>query len=191
MTRPVVLLFAKYPTPGRVKTRLARQIGAHAAASRYKEMVETLVRELKAVPTYTLTCCYDPPDHDEAFRSWLPQLTSFLAQSPGDLGQRMETAIEDALSHGAPAAIVIGSDCIDLNKDILKQAIAALNESDVVIGPAVDGGYYLIGMKKPHPELFHNMTWSHQDVYRETIRRSEQQRLNVAALPVLADLDHL
>lgn len=185
-----LLLFAKYPTPGRVKTRLAVQIGEERAAAYYKEMVESIVRAVMPQDdSFTLTCCFDPPEQVDAFRKWIPEIQRFAPQCPGNLGVRMVDALETALSSDADKAIIIGSDCVDLTRELLLKAFDSLETHDVVLGPAEDGGYYLIGMKRLYPKLFQDIHWSTERVLEQTLDRGREIGLDITILPILRDID--
>lgn len=183
-----LLIFAKYPEPGRVKTRLARSIGPERAALLYQEMVETVVA--KTAPTngeYRRTVYFDPPERRSDFEKWFCSLT-MKSQCEGDLGSRMRTAIAESLQAGADRSVLIGSDCPAVNRELIVEAFRKLADADLVIGPASDGGYYLIGMKAVH-DVFAGIPWSTGRVFAETIRRIMKAGLTVSLLPILADVD--
>lgn len=185
-----LLIFAKYPEPGRVKTRLAKKIGPKRAASLYKEMVETVVQ--KTSPEngeYRRILYFDPHERRDDFEKWFPFL-DVKPQTNGDLGRRMAAAIGDSLESGAQKALVIGSDCIDIDRTLVCDAVSRLDQSDLVIGPATDGGYYLIGMKKLY-DLFTDISWSTDQVLPETMKRTARLNLTVTLLPTLSDIDEI
>jgi rSAM/selenodomain-associated transferase 1 len=131
---------------------------------------------------------YDPPERLTDFEAWLPD-GHLIAQGGADIGERMDNAICDLLTIGAEKAIITGADIPDLTSAIIMQAFAALDDADIVIGPAKDGGYYLIGMKSPHPEIFRDIPWSTGKVFEETMRKIEKLRLTCASITTLSDLD--
>jgi rSAM/selenodomain-associated transferase 1 len=187
-----LILFAKYPTPGRVKTRLAAQLGEERAAAYYKEMVETVVAAvLPEDDSYALTCYFDPPEQESAFREWLTALHDFHPQCAGELGTRLLTAFRDSCVNGAHKTVIIGSDCVDVTRELIGDAFERLETHDVVVGPAEDGGYYLIGMKTVHPELFNDIEWSTERVLAQTLEKARQAGLEVYLLPILRDIDQL
>lgn len=129
-------------------------------------------------------------DRDSQFIQRLQQRLSLqlFSQRGKDLGERMQAAITQGLQHFA-AVIVVGSDCPFIDEDYIDSAIGALQDSDVVIGPANDGGYVLLGLKQPHPHLFNNITWGTDKVLRETLNMLKRNRQSVALLPALPDID--
>ncbi|WP_017671442.1 TIGR04282 family arsenosugar biosynthesis glycosyltransferase [Blastomonas sp. AAP53] len=178
---PDLVLFAKYPLPGYAKTRLIPALGAQGAANvhRYlaRRTVDTLLQSGAPVEVR-----YAGTD-ETAFRSWLGDGATFAKQVEGGLTERLIDAGRD---HGH---VFLGADTPDLQVAHVREAIAALETHDIVIGPAEDGGYYLIGMHQARPELLHNMPWSTAEVTPETLRRCKDLGLSVALLPVLADCD--
>lgn len=189
--RRELIIFAKYPEPGRVKTRLAKKIGSERAASLYKEMAETVV--LKTAPVgekYRQVLFFDPPEREADFRRWFPGL-DLCPQVSGDLGARMEAAFRESFDAGAGGVVLIGTDCPDLDHDLVIQAFQKMAGSDLVIGPATDGGYYLIGMKNLRGEIFTGIPWSTNRVLSMTLQRAEEAGLRVALLPTLSDIDEI
>ncbi|MBI2067117.1 MAG: TIGR04282 family arsenosugar biosynthesis glycosyltransferase [Deltaproteobacteria bacterium] len=184
-----LLIFAKYPEPGRVKTRLARTVGPVKAALRYRGMVEMVMQ--KSLPLngeYQRALCFDPPERENDFRKWFPSL-DLRRQGGGDLGQRMSAAFQESLAKGSNRAVLIGTDCIEINRSLLCEAFDRLDKADLVLGPAKDGGYYLIGMKKTHPFLFEGIPWSTEKVLDETLEKAKRDRLKVELFKTLSDLD--
>ncbi|MDH3225177.1 MAG: TIGR04283 family arsenosugar biosynthesis glycosyltransferase [Gemmatimonadota bacterium] len=183
-----VLLFAKAPRPGLVKTRLARDIGEVGALRVYRHLVRQTVREASATGA-RVVLCYAPEDgRPELEALAAPHRLEFVHQGPGDLGARMERTLRAALGHGG-TALVVGTDVPALNSEILTRAHRALEEVDLVLGPALDGGYYLLGLKRPAPALFHDMTWSTSQVLSETRDRALGEGLAVMELEPLKDVD--
>lgn len=183
-----LLIFAKYPEPEKVKTRLAKSLGAVEAAHRYRDMVETVIRKTSPLNgEYHRTLYFDPPGRGPDFMKWLS--LEIRPQSSGDLGQRMLNAFQTSFANGCKRAVVIGTDCVELERSLLCDAFARLKEADLVIGPAEDGGYYLIGMKKTHPSLFEDIPWSTGKVLHETLEKAKGADLTVDLLKTLSDLD--
>ncbi|OGW25012.1 MAG: hypothetical protein A2X59_02445 [Nitrospirae bacterium GWC2_42_7] len=179
----------KYPEPGMVKTRLARDIGPQKAALISRQITERVMKQTMPFSgEYGRLVFYDPPERIQEFVAWL-QNEKFISQKGGDVGERMDNAIRHLLENGAGKAVITGADIPDLTSEIIIQAFDILDGSDVVIGPAHDGGYYLIGMKFPLPELFCNITWSTSDVFAETIRTLKHLGKSYSVLPLLSDLD--
>ena len=179
----------KYPEPGRVKTRLAGDIGPEKAALICRHMTERIMKQTAPVAAeYERFVFYDPQERVQDFVSWLPH-EKFMLQTGGDVGERMDNAISYLLENGAEKAVITGADIPDLTSRIIIQAFEMLDHVDVVVGPARDGGYYLIGMKSPMPELFRNIPWSTKDVFSETVRTLKHSGKSYGVLPALSDLD--
>jgi len=179
----------KYPDQGRVKTRLAGDIGTERAALICRQMTErVMMQTIPVAGGYERFVFYDPPERVQNFLSWLPH-EKFIAQTGSDVGQRMDNAIRYLLENGAEKAVITGTDIPDLTNRIVMQAFEILDHADVVVGPAHDGGYYLIGMKSPMSELFCNIPWSTRNVFSETVRTLKHAGKSYGVLPVLSDLD--
>ena len=179
----------KYPEPGRVKTRLAGDIGHEKAALICRQITERVMKQTTPLTgEYDRFVFYDPPERARDFLSWLPH-EKFIVQTGSDVGKRMDNAVQYLLKTGAEKAVITGADIPDLTSRTVMQAFEILEYSDVVIGPARDGGYYLIGMKSPMPELFCNIPWSTGAVFSETIRALKHSGKSYGVLPVLSDLD--
>ncbi len=180
-----LIVFLKQPEAGKVKTRLAKDLGAEKALEIYK----TLLVHVRAVALSVDSHRYAYfQDHPLELEGWtLPDFTPKL-QTGSSLGDRMFKAFSEVLSTNHEKAVLIGSDLPLITSAIIEKAFLLLDYNDAVIGPAVDGGYYLIGMKKSH-DLFSNLTWSTSHVFQDTIERIESQRLTYALLPVLPDID--
>lgn len=179
----------KYPEPGRVKTRLAGDIGAQKAALICRQIAERLIEQTMPVAgEYDRFVFYDPPERIRDFVSWLPH-EEFIVQTGNDVGERMDNALRYLLEKGAKKAVITGADIPELTSRIIIQAFEMLDHTDVVVGPAHDGGYYLIGMKSPMPEVFRNIPWSTEDVFSETIRILKHYKKTYQILPLLSDLD--
>jgi len=187
---PTIVLLLKAPRLGHVKTRLAATLGDSAATAVYRQMVE---KQLAAIPEeWPVTVYYTPDDSQAEFASWLgpnrPQLR-LAAQAGGDLGSRLFAAFATEFCHGAPTVLAVGGDCPALDQSMLQQAHQALTKVDAVLGPASDGGYYLLGLKEPCPELFQGISWSTPEVLVETREQLKRKGLSFSELPVLSDVD--
>jgi rSAM/selenodomain-associated transferase 1 len=152
-----VILFVKLPEKGRVKSRLARQVGEDMALRIYENMVLDVIDVLKG-GRFPFRICYTPPDAHDQITEWLGQDYYYLPQTGDDLGDRMDGAFASVFSTDVEKALLIGSDIPELTPEVIEEAFAALEKNDAVIGPADDGGYYLVGFRKntflPH---FHDM----------------------------------
>lgn len=185
--RKLLGVFLKYPVPGQVKTRLAGALGDDAAAACYREMAELVLERTAADEAYRRILFVSPEERILDFVRWLPDET-FLPQRGENLGERMAGAVRQLLAQG-DCAVLIGSDVPDISKAVIVQTFDMLCVHDVVIGPADDGGYYLIGMKQAHAALFDGVAWSTPEVLSATIGKIGMLGLSYALLPELADID--
>jgi rSAM/selenodomain-associated transferase 1 len=178
---PHVALFARFPEPGRAKTRLIPALGADGAAALHRRLTERALEALRAsgLP-FELRHTGAAP---QAFRAWLGEAVPLADQGEGDLGARMARAAADT------PAILVGADLPDLSPRHLRTAAAALESHRAVIGPAEDGGYWLLGLRDPMPCLFEPMEWGTGVVFAETMARFAAQGVTPAVLERLADLD--
>lgn len=183
-----VLVFVRAPEAGRVKTRLAAGIGADAALRVYVRLAEHAVAEARASGA-VVRVLFTPADAGEAVRRWLGGGADYRAQAEGDLGARMRRAFEDAFAAGFGRVVVVGSDLPGLSAGLLRRAVAALEEREAVIGPARDGGYYLLGLRRMVPEVFRGIAWSTDGVLEETVARLRRAGVEPARLQTLADVD--
>jgi len=185
-----LLVFARVPALGRVKSRLAAGVGAPAALAVYLELLAITRAAVAAagVPaTVWLADAAGPVPSAAETQEW-PGLAAHC-QAPGDLGQRMAAAFAAAFAAGAGRVALIGTDCPGLRAAHLTQACALLAEHDVVLGPATDGGYYLLGLRQPRPDLFEHKAWSTATVLADTLADAGRLGLRVALLPELRDVD--
>ena len=182
-----LVVFLKAPRPGSVKTRLAETLGADAACAAYRQLVEHLLANLVPLPAVEL--CFTPADASVEINPWLRTDWSACPQSEGDLGERLHAAFTEHFLSEAERIVIIGSDCPDVTVTDIEDAWLALAGHDVVLGPALDGGYWLIGLRDPQPGLFTAMPWSTDAVFGETVRRARESGLRVATLRELADVD--
>lgn len=187
-TRAMVLVFAKAPRPGSVKTRLARSIGDAAAARVYRRMGRWVIDQLAGVQA-EVTVCYDPPGARDEVRTWLGDGPAhYWAQPDGNLGRRMAHMCDRAFKVSDRVA-VIGTDAPSVDAGTVNRALAALDTADIVLGPAADGGYYLIGLRAHRPPLFTGMSWSTDTVLRDTEARASESGARVTFLEVQSDID--
>jgi hypothetical protein len=184
-----LVVFVKEPRPGAVKTRLAAAIGDADAAAVYRVIVEALLQATTPeAGEYERLVFYAPPDAGERLRSWLPS-GRLRKQGEGDVGARMAEAFERCFARGASRVVVVGSDVPALGRADVVAAFEALAAHDVALGPAEDGGYYLVGLRSPQPALFDGVAWSSSSVLAETLARASAAGLSVARLPPLRDVD--
>ncbi len=175
------MVFAREPVLGRVKTRLARAVGDEAALALHRAFLADVIALAHGVAERTVLAVAGDPNHRELAGLSLER----VAQSDGDLGARMDRAIRDSLSYGP--VCIIGSDSPTLPRQDVAGAFIELERQDIVIGPAGDGGYWLIGARQEIPELFADIPWSTAAVLPETLRRLQGRRY--ALLPQHHDVD--
>ena len=182
-----LLLFAKAPLPGLVKTRLAKSLGKDEACRAYELLLRTIASRLNSIPWVTV--CYAPSNSLELLRPFFPSHWRFRPQQGFDLGARLHHAIATSFTAGAAKVAVIGSDCPYLNSDDIAQAWLALDQSDIVFGPALDGGYWLIGTNHPHAKLFDDIDWGTSNVLQQSLARAKSLGLAATLLRELSDID--
>jgi rSAM/selenodomain-associated transferase 2/rSAM/selenodomain-associated transferase 1 len=186
-----LIVFARFPVPGRTKTRLVPALGAEGAAALHRRLVLRTLRSASALcrsEDLELEVRFDGGD-EQAMRHWLGGEGHFRAQGEGDLGERMARAFEVSFREGSSATIIIGTDCPGLTADLLSAAFDRLSGNPVVFGPAADGGYYLIGMTRPIPELFRGIAWGTETVLADSLRILARAGLDPVLLDRLADID--
>lgn len=189
--RECLIIFTRYPEPGKTKTRLIPLLGAEGAARFQRQMTEqTLaqVKELKAFRPLSVEVHF-AGGNQQLMQDWLGSDIIYRQQSQGDLGRRMALAFKESFSAGMTSVVIIGTDCPDLNAQLMVKAFHALEQNDLVLGPALDGGYYLIGLRRLIPELFTGISWSTAEVLEQTISIAERLMQAIAFLPLLNDID--
>lgn len=187
--RTALILFARAPQPGRVKTRLAASVGEVEAARLYAVLLGRSLRLLANWPGPRVLACADAASRDYFCDQPLALGAERRLQAGPDLGARMATALDDALQ-AAPQALLMGSDLLDVEQDDLRCAANWLAGGvDAVLGPVADGGYWLIGLRRPQPGLFADMRWSTPAVLQDTRARALASGLSWRELPCRRDLD--
>ncbi len=189
-----LLVFAKAPRPGEVKTRLARSLGRDdvpeydKAAALYRRMGRMIADAVAEAPA-TVTVCYDPPDAEAEMRDWLGSAGArYWPQGTGDLGERMSGMFNRAFQH-SERVVVIGTDTPAVDARTITRALAALDTADIVLGPSRDGGYYLLALREPGSSLFEGIEWSTGSVLAATVARARALGLRVTLLEVETDID--
>jgi uncharacterized protein len=188
---PCLIVFTRYPVPGKTKTRLIPALGEEGAANLHRQMTEATlaqVRQLRA-DGVAIEVHYAGAIADRELADWLGADLVYRSQGDGDLGERMALSIETALQAGHDRVIIIGTDCPELTTEILQLAFEQLHDRDLVLGPAIDGGYYLIGLRRFMPELFVGINWGTSAVRQQTIEIATKLGLSMGDLPLLADID--
>jgi rSAM/selenodomain-associated transferase 1 len=182
-----LIVFVRAPRPGTVKTRLALALGPAAACAAYRTLVDTLLRRLAGLPNLTLR--FTPDDAHAEIADWLAPGWRAQAQGAGDLGARLHAAFASAFDAGARRVAAIGSDCPELTEGDVREAWRALRGHDVVVGPATDGGYWLIGLREARPELFAGVDWGTSRVLEQTLALARAHGLRVHRLRERRDVD--
>ena len=198
-----LIIFVKNPVPGKVKTRIARTVGNEVAVAVYEHLLAYTQQVAAAfaasepgnVNRWIVVYYGDFINPDDGWNGFGKQLQTGNSALANDLGHRMLTAFREQFSAGgtdfrAGRVVIIGSDCLDLTPDHLNRAFAALDTADVVIGPATDGGYYLLGMSRLHPALFADtLPWSQPDLRARTEAIIRENGLTLMLLDELTDID--
>lgn len=181
-----ILLFIKNPELGKVKTRLAKTIGNERALEIYKKLLTHTQSIASPIDADKFGFYSDTINNDD---QWSAADYYKKLQFNGDLGQRMAAAFQEVFSLGYQSVCIIGSDCFELTSAIICDAFSKLENHDVVIGPAYDGGYYLLGMILFHETLFQNKSWSTDTVFPDTINDFEKLAVTEYHLEKLSDID--
>lgn len=186
MNKKALIIFVRNPVLGKVKTRIAEAAGDQEALRIYKELLRH---------THTISAAVDADkfvfysNHLQLGDIWEDDKFYKHLQAGETLGDKMKDAFTRLFEKGYEKAIIIGSDCYELTAEIIQTAFTALEEKNVAIGPARDGGYYLLGMRQLIPEIFENKKWSTDSVYSDTIANFEKAMVSYAVLPLLNDVD--
>ncbi|MDA0346194.1 MAG: TIGR04282 family arsenosugar biosynthesis glycosyltransferase [Verrucomicrobia bacterium] len=183
----VAALFLKAPVLGTVKTRLAKSLGDEAALVAYRQLVEFLLKKIGE----SFAHIHFTPGDPETLKAWLGNGYSYTPQEGAGLGERLLHAMELEFIVGAEKLIFLGGDCPYVDQARIDEAFQQLDHYDVVIGPATDGGYYLIGMKRIMPELFTDVAWGTHSVFERTLKICQKFGYTVALLPEESDVDDL
>jgi len=185
-----LIVFVKYPEPGKVKTRIARELGAETAAVIYSIIAERVIERVSVSDEYGTVIFFDPPEMANEIRQWVGRGdVTYESQSGDTIGERMSDAFEKVFSTGAEKAVLIGTDVPAITAEMVTEAFRSLEYEDAVIGPAEDGGYYLLGLKKPEPALFDDIEWGSGSVYQKTLGHIEELNLSYKSLDILRDVD--
>ena len=185
-----IIVFTRYPKPGRTKTRLIPALGEIGAAELHRWIVE---QTMHTVRQYAKTCnasvevCYTGGD-EKKIKAWLGAGVIFTSQTSGDIGRRMKFAFDHAFANGAKQVLLMGTDIPHISVAALKAAFSGLLHHDVVIGPSTDGGYWLMGLSRSR-DLFADIAWSTADVLPQTMDQCQQKELRVHLLDPLTDVD--
>jgi rSAM/selenodomain-associated transferase 1 len=186
--KDTVLVFLKYPRPGRVKTRIARTTGEEQAALLYREMIEIVFAQLQEVRPHCRVVGYFDGQAEEEFLEWRPLADEWWQQPAGDLGARLAAGFATAHST-AQRVLAVGTDCLEIEPEIMRQAISTLTERDAVFGPAHDGGYYLVGTARHLDGFFTGIPWSSEETLRAHLELCRERGWSYGLLPSRHDID--
>lgn len=184
-----IIVFARAPERGRVKTRLAAEIGDAAALEIYRWLGGRTLEAARARRTCELEVRYTPATGTESVAQWLGLGLQMRPQSDGNLGERMRSAIAEALHEAVEHVVLIGTDCPTLESEVIEHAFDELTRTDVVLGPAHDGGYYLIATRGDHGALFQDIPWSASDTLSRTVNAAKRVGLRTRLLDTRDDID--
>lgn len=191
-----LIVFTRYPEVGKTKTRLIPALGAAGAATLQRQMTEFTLKQAEKLAqqkqdglnSLSVEIRFAGGDRS-LMQDWLGSSWSYQPQATGDLGERMQLAFQSAFEMGSQRVVTIGIDCPELDSATLAQAFQALQNHDLVLGPATDGGYYLIGLRSLIPKLFNGIDWGTNQVFRQTMAIAEGEGLAIATLAPLTDVD--
>ena len=190
----LLAVYTRYPIPGKTKTRLIPAIGEEMAAEVQRDMTERIVGAVEYLKTGILIDICFTGSSIKCMEEWLGDIHRYRSQGSGNLGDKMERTLKRAFKCGISNVIIIGTDCPDIDAELIASAFDSLKKCDLVIGPAFDGGYYLIGLKKGVSEkaleyLFDDISWGSDKVLETTLDRASEMNLKVDQLVTLSDID--
>jgi rSAM/selenodomain-associated transferase 1 len=184
--RQALIILAKAPLPNIVKTRLKGHLSDEVRLRFYRDMLEAVVERLGSIPNVDTWLSFTPAGEEAYFRKFGLRL---FPQSEGDIGLRMHHALTHLLSQGYGKAVLVGVDIPGLDSGIVLHAMDLLKDHDMVFGPAVDGGYYLVGLKKPASRVFESIEWSTQKTLEQSTARAREQGFTISLTETLSDVD--
>jgi rSAM/selenodomain-associated transferase 1 len=185
----LLLVFLKWPEPGLAKTRLIPALGPQTAAAVYRLLAEAEITATRPqAREYDRLLCISPADANTRIQGWFPG-EAVWPQPEGDLGHRMAAAFAEGFERGAERVAIIGTDVPAVGRATVQGAFRALDSADVVLGPAYDGGYYLLALARPRPELFEGIAWSTPEVLSATRARADALGLRTRLLGAMNDVD--
>lgn len=190
-TRQALFMVTRFPRPGRTKTRLIPALGAEGAAQLQRQMTEHLLQKFQPLchrQGLTFEVHFAGGSTAQMLQ-WLGPQVNLKPQCQGDLGRRLSHVFDQGFAAGLERILVVGSDCPAIEAAQILQALERLNSHDVVLGPAEDGGYYLVGLRAAQPALFQGVHWGQDCVLHQTVAIAARRRLAVGLLPPLPDID--
>ena len=189
MPRQRLSIFVRAPQLGRFKTRLAATLGAEAALHIYQRLLKVLFSRLASLEPASIEIRHTPDNAKAILNPWIRPGWTLRPQGDGALGDRLARCMNDALNEGIERLVIIGSDCPDITASDIHSAWQSLEQADLVLGPAEDGGYWAIGLRKRLPEVFEGIEWSTASVLEQTLRQARIAGRQVAHLRPLSDVD--
>ncbi|KAA3620185.1 MAG: glycosyltransferase [Calditrichaeota bacterium] len=186
-----LVVYAKYPEPGKVKTRLAATIGEILAAEVYSRFIHHIFKKhQRADKKYDFLCAVAPANKLDSFKNTFSGPRTFIPQiSKSDLGKRLFDTTQKVQNLGYNKIVIIGTDSPALPMQHIEQAFVALDKGDLALGPTSDGGYYLIGMREPNQQIFESIRWSTEFTLKDTMKAANRTRLKYSLLPEHFDID--
>lgn len=188
MRTPLIIVMLKAPQLGLTKTRLAAEIGADAALAAYRTLLGYVLPTLASLD-WPVQLRFTPDDAGRELETWRQPGWQLTPQGPGDLGERLDRAVVGAVEAGFDRIVVIGADCPYLESRDFQETSTALADHDLVLGPAEDGGYWLIGLSRHAPQIFQSIPWSTDQVLATTLAAAAQAGLRTHLLRRLSDVD--
>lgn len=189
MSGPALVIMARAPVPGQVKTRLGPHLTPVQSAELYSAFLQDTVELVASLSTYTPFLAFTPPEAETFFRQSVPPSVSLLRQGDGDLGQKLYGVFLELDQRGYSPIVVVGSDHPTMQPGHLEAAMERLRHCQVCLGPSHDGGYYLIGARAVHRCLFEDIPWSTPQVLQSTIARAKAAGLSLGLLDICPDVD--
>lgn len=190
MDKPTLIMMSKAPVPGRVKTRLAHDTSDEIAAEVQRAFIRDITARFGVMPCRTVVACA-PDGEQSAFQSLVESGWELWEQGGGALGDRLRRAAERVFREKTGPVVFIGSDSPTLPTWLVERAFESLSSSEVVVGPAFDGGYYLIGVRSGEAPIYSEIPWGTQRVFSTTVRRLEETSTTYRILPFWYDIDDL
>ena len=189
--RCAVIVMTRYPEAGKVKTRLIETLGENGAADLHKRMAEHTMSTLQPLHDIEIAdlFVFFNGSSNEHMQQWLGPFFEYHPQQGSDLGEKMVNAFKYIFNSGYNRAVILGTDCPDIEGATVIQALKYLRSADLVLGPAEDGGYYLLGLNQTIPQLFEGIEWGSDRVLAQTTQRAKQQNLSIEYLHPLRDID--
>jgi len=185
-----IALFAKAPVPGKVKTRLTTDLSPHESAALHKSFVIDTLTEMSALSNVDIFLACHPTSDDPFFLSLDKRFKlRSLSQKGKNLGERMKNSFHDLKALGYEQVVLIGSDSPTLSGNVVEEAFRSLEKCDLVLGPSLDGGYYLIGLSREIPDIFGDIEWGSNSVFKDTCNKAKALGLNMHTLPFWYDVD--